>query len=360
MKKGLLIAGSSFLLVGLAFGAANASTLNQKIKGKILLQVESKGEAWYVNPASGERNSLGRPSEAFEVMKSAGVGITNANLKKIQVADKNLASGKDTDGDGLSDTIEISFGTDASSTDSDSDGTDDKTEILAGYDPTSSDTASMIDADFAAEQSGKILLQVESKGEAWYVNPTDNKRYFLGRPADAFNVMRSVGLGISNDNLDKVKVHGRNASSTVATSTDMKKGDKGEKGKFKIGTGTPPTMEGAATSTDMMRADGGQRGRGGMDQHNGLFATVTTVDDSSLIVTSQKMGSSTEAAEIYTVTLNSSTVYMKDRATSTIDDITIGSKVMIEGNIDATAKTVAATKIDVMTKAPEMPNGENK
>lgn len=33
---------------------------------------------------------------------------------------------------------------------------------------------------------GKILLQVESAGEAWYVNPDNEKRYYLGRPSDAF------------------------------------------------------------------------------------------------------------------------------------------------------------------------------
>src|SRR6056297_1304036 len=30
--------------------------------------------------------------------------------------------------------------------------------------------------------SGKILLQVEKNGEAWYIKPSDKKRVFLGRP----------------------------------------------------------------------------------------------------------------------------------------------------------------------------------
>lgn len=29
--------------------------------------------------------------------------------------------------------------------------------------------------------SGKILLQVEDRGEAWYVNPANLKRYYLGQ-----------------------------------------------------------------------------------------------------------------------------------------------------------------------------------
>ena len=44
----------------------------------------------------------------------------------------------------------------------------------------------------ATKMKGKILLQVESHGEAWYVNTGDGKRYFLGRPADAFRVMRDI------------------------------------------------------------------------------------------------------------------------------------------------------------------------
>ena len=33
----------------------------------------------------------------------------------------------------------------------------------------------------------------------------DNKRYFLGRPADAFGVMKKLGLGISNKVFNDIK-----------------------------------------------------------------------------------------------------------------------------------------------------------
>lgn len=52
-------------------------------------------------------------------------------------------------------------------------------------------------ATLASQLSGRILLQVESRGEAWYVNPNDYKRYFLGKPDDAFSLMRTLSLGIS-------------------------------------------------------------------------------------------------------------------------------------------------------------------
>jgi hypothetical protein len=54
---------------------------------------------------------------------------------------------------------------------------------------------------------GKILLDVEDSGKAYYISPTDKKKYYLGRPEDAFNVVRSLGLGISTSNLEKIWVN---------------------------------------------------------------------------------------------------------------------------------------------------------
>lgn len=53
---------------------------------------------------------------------------------------------------------------------------------------------------------GRILLQVEQNGEAWYVNPVDSKRYYLGRPADAFDIMRNLGLGITDNDLSQISI----------------------------------------------------------------------------------------------------------------------------------------------------------
>ena len=39
---------------------------------------------------------------------------------------------------------------------------------------------------------GKILLQVESNGEAFYLNPADNKRYYMGRPMDAYLLIKKT------------------------------------------------------------------------------------------------------------------------------------------------------------------------
>ena len=56
-------------------------------------------------------------------------------------------------------------------------------------------------ASIGERLSGRIVLQVEDNGEAWYVSPVNGKRYYLGRPVDAFAVMRNLGLGITTSDL---------------------------------------------------------------------------------------------------------------------------------------------------------------
>lgn len=134
-----------------------AASLAEQTSGLILLQVERNGEAWYVYPTSLTRFYLGRPFDAFNIMRRQGLGITNENLSKIPRAGTN-------DGPG--------------------------------------------DMKLRKQVSGIILLQVERNGEAWYVYPPTLERYYLGRPNDAFDIMRQLGLGISNDNIAQIPVDG--------------------------------------------------------------------------------------------------------------------------------------------------------
>ncbi|MDP2755509.1 MAG: hypothetical protein Q8P40_14120, partial [Nitrospirota bacterium] len=53
---------------------------------------------------------------------------------------------------------------------------------------------------------GKILIDVDDYGKAYYICPKDKKRYYLGKPDDAFAVMKQLGLGITNENLNKITV----------------------------------------------------------------------------------------------------------------------------------------------------------
>ncbi|MFH1326381.1 MAG: M23 family metallopeptidase [Candidatus Falkowbacteria bacterium] len=51
---------------------------------------------------------------------------------------------------------------------------------------------------------GRILFQPELHGEAWYVNPVDGKRYYLKDGEAAFKIMKSLALGISNEDIEKI------------------------------------------------------------------------------------------------------------------------------------------------------------
>lgn len=202
-----------FKIVSIAFLAfafcliasqAEAASLSDRMAGKILLQAQNKGQAWYVHPATKQRHFLYHPEQAFQIMREQGIGITNENLEKIPLGLREY-SGTDTDGDGLPDAFEQAIGTDPNNKDSDGDGYEDRAEIFAIYNPKG-DGMMPYNTQFALQQKGKIFLQVESHGEAWWVNPDDQKRYFLGRPADALALMRAYGQGISDADITAIPI----------------------------------------------------------------------------------------------------------------------------------------------------------
>jgi hypothetical protein len=199
MKKIYLIISFALLLIPINF--TQAESLAKRLSGRVLLQVDSKGEAWYISPDNLLRIFLGRPQDAFNLMRGQGVGISNKNLSKIPIG--IISAGSDLDKDGVPDNLEKALGLYANNPDSDKDGFNDKDEIDKNYNPAGPGMLP-IDNKFAKKLIGRILLQVESHGEAWYINPSDNKRYYLGRPQDAFAIMRTLGLGIKNSELEEI------------------------------------------------------------------------------------------------------------------------------------------------------------
>lgn len=174
---------SSILLLTLCFWpeAGKTAGLVDKLSGRIVLSVEENGEAWYINPLDLRRYFLGRPADAFKVMRELGLGINEIQFQEI---------------------------------------------AQVGM-PVSGNT------DLAKRLAGRIILQVEKNGEAWYINPLDLKKYYLGRPEDAFRVMRELGLGITQTNLALIHKPGLNESLNIYSSYDYKIITT-ERGNFKV------------------------------------------------------------------------------------------------------------------------------
>lgn len=114
----------------------------RRLAGYIFLQVEKNGEAYYFHPVEYRRYYLGRPADAFQVMRKLSLGA--------------------------------------------------KHDFIANT------------TYFPEHVVGRILLDVEKNGEAYYIYPKDRKKYYLGRPADAFKIMRELGMGITNVNLNLI------------------------------------------------------------------------------------------------------------------------------------------------------------
>lgn len=133
-----------YYVFGSSATVSNSNSLRNRFTGNILLQVEDAGKAWYIYPNDKKRYYLGRPEDAFNIMRKLGLGATHKYITTYQ------------------------------------------------------------NKTFPTAVSGKILLDVEDSGKAYYIYPKNRKAYYLGRPADAFKVMRELGAGISNTDINKI------------------------------------------------------------------------------------------------------------------------------------------------------------
>lgn len=179
--------------------------LVRRLAGTILLQVEERGEAWYIDPATEAKYYLADGATAYDALRRFGKGITDADLEKIPVGLEDRFQDTDSDGDGLADKLEEGLKTDPQNPDTDGDGTPDGKEVRSGKNPSGT-TLLPFNQKLINRLKGRIVLQVQSRGEAWYINPKDGKRYYLKDGDAAYQIMRYLSVGIKNNDLRKISV----------------------------------------------------------------------------------------------------------------------------------------------------------
>ena len=161
MKKRLIIFLALALLIALApTDQSRAEALANKLKGRILLQVESHGEAWYVRSKDLKRYYMKDGAAAYSIMRFFSLGITDADLAKIP-------------------------------------------QVLNTTEMKASASACAGNA-LADRLKGEILLQTEQHGEAWYVDPVKCRAIYMKDGAVAYDVMRFLGFGVFTRDLETI------------------------------------------------------------------------------------------------------------------------------------------------------------
>ena len=122
--------------------SAERTAVRNRTSGYILLQVEEHGEAWYVDPLSDDRYYMKDGPTAYEMMRTFGLGMTEADYAR-------LAAGN---------------------------------------------------AELNSRLRGRIVLRVELHGEAYYIHPNGTV-YYLQNGEEAYRIMRLYSLGITTRDL---------------------------------------------------------------------------------------------------------------------------------------------------------------
>ncbi len=130
------------------------TTLVSRLKGLFLLAVEDRGKLWYVSPDSGYRYQV-NSEKALELFRCLSLGITNEDLGDIAV------SGSSTK----------------------------KTSL-------------------AERLKGKLLLQVENRGEIWYVDSQSYRNQLTH--SNIVSVAKKFALGVTNQVLSLINTKPEN------------------------------------------------------------------------------------------------------------------------------------------------------
>lgn len=135
------------LLVPQSALAFAPESVESRVTGSIVIQTESHGEAWYVDPVNGGRYYMKDGPTAYAMMRHFGLGISETDFQKLSLRDETLLS----------------------------------------------------------RLRGRIVIRVGYHGEAWYVkpDPSGNIYYLQDGPA-AYSMMRYLSTGITNTDLAQI------------------------------------------------------------------------------------------------------------------------------------------------------------
>ncbi len=129
------------------FAGANPALVD-RFKGSVLLQVESKGEAWYVGTDDGMRYFLGRPSDLVRVIKALGTPLDNETIINYLYFDKV----------------------------------------------------------FPENLAGKFIIDRDNPTDYYYIHPETLIGYPLKQPEEALKTVTGLGTGITDDNIREIPV----------------------------------------------------------------------------------------------------------------------------------------------------------
>ncbi len=179
------------------------NSLVERLQGRFVMRSESYGQIYYLHPGEKRIYYFSNSEDFLKLLGEEGRGISNILLSKIALDLSNL-EGVDSDSDGLPDLWEDSLSTDINVADTDGDGFDDLEELNLGFSPWDKDRSMEVNLDIAESLSGFLLLQVESRGQVWYVSPVNNKRILLVDIDNILSILEKIALGISEKNYQRL------------------------------------------------------------------------------------------------------------------------------------------------------------
>ncbi|MDD5749507.1 MAG: S41 family peptidase [Patescibacteria group bacterium] len=155
MKKFLFIFSLFFSCLFIQTAQANSPSDYQEIKnrysGSVVVCDEGFDKSyWYIVPIKAEKFPLENTVDLNSLLNLFAQGIHNKDLEKI----------------------------------------------------SSKEALTNIDYQLTHKFRGRFLLQTEEKGEAWYINPLDNQRYYISNNTQGLETLKNLAIDISRDKLE--------------------------------------------------------------------------------------------------------------------------------------------------------------